>query len=182
MFIRPLPAEHTGRQHLLGLQGTFGAGHAKPECQSGGFPGPFVWCQVCLFCSAHGEVSLGSKPPSFWTSSKLKQRKEGENLIRNQHSLMVILSKRNISFSVQTILWPPFHHYELYNGVLLIFSKDSVQEAEKEQMWSIANFLYKTSVSHLRSTFSLLPGSFQNKISEMFNENRQHSFQKPFSP
>lgn len=46
-----LPAEHTGRQHLLGLQGTSGAGHAKPECQSGGFPGPFVCCQVRTACS-----------------------------------------------------------------------------------------------------------------------------------
>lgn len=40
------PAGHTGKRHPRGLQGTFGAGHAKPDYQSDGFPGPFVCCQV----------------------------------------------------------------------------------------------------------------------------------------
>lgn len=36
--------------------------------------------QDCLFCSAHWGVSRGSKPPSSWTSSELKQIKKKENI------------------------------------------------------------------------------------------------------
>lgn len=50
------PAEHIRRQHPLGLQGTSGAGHAKPDYQSGGFPGPFVCCQVRTACCVQGTV------------------------------------------------------------------------------------------------------------------------------
>lgn len=50
-----------------------------------------------------------------------------------------------------------------------------------------ANVVYcNSTLQDIRQTFEvvhfIMPGSFQNNISEILNENRWHSFQKPSSP
>lgn len=102
------PAEHTGRQHPLVLQGTSGAGHAKPECQSGGFPGPFVCCQVRTACSVQrtgaSVVAATRLHPEHllkWNIEKRKHLMEKNDFCKISYTQNLnfsrILTQRNIS-------------------------------------------------------------------------------------
>lgn len=80
------PAEHIRRQHPLGLQGTSGAGHAKPDYQSGGFPGPFVCCQVRTACCVQGTVRQWWQQIAFilnifWIERTKKEHTRWENKV-----------------------------------------------------------------------------------------------------
>lgn len=89
------PAEHTGRRHPLVPQGTSGAGHAKPECQSGGFPGPFVCRRVRTARFVQHTRASVVAADRHHPEHLLDQNKEKET--KNKMSLEEFLSKTKIS-------------------------------------------------------------------------------------
>lgn len=166
------PEEHTGRQHPLVLQGTSGAGHAKPECQSGGFPGPFVCCQVRTACSVQRTGASVVAANRLHLEHFLKWDKDFKKWFESSfvlRDLCTDIKSHTIFSRVHTLR--RMSTYELDKSVFCYHSMKNkrVQVAGTEPMWYIATLLNKTSVRNLRLSISLCLWAYKIISSEILS-------------